>query len=208
MSMIVIIMGKYGFIFSMVFCILFLGFCLFSLTGFCILFQLQILLLVLWLLVWVRLVSFFYFASFRCSFFSSLFIKLFVFFIHFFQLLHWNNLHCFNEIVLLSFLMHVHLFCCSCFSVVIFYQICFALFCCMFIVCWSWLIRLHICCIVSSVMSFVFIVKSVCIPLFMLYTSCSCSYVHLFFSMISNFANTFWFFVMSITFSWSFCIIV
>ena len=34
MSMIVIIMGRYGFIFSMVFCILFLGFCLISGTGY------------------------------------------------------------------------------------------------------------------------------------------------------------------------------
>ena len=131
MSMIVIIMGKYGFIFSMVFCILFLGFCLFNLAGFCILFQLRILLLVVLLLVWVRLVSFFYFASFLCSFFSSLFIRLFVFFMHFFQFLHWNSLHCCSGIVWLFFLMHVHLFCCSCFSVVIFIR--FVLLC--FVVC-------------------------------------------------------------------------
>ena len=51
MSMIVIMIGRYGFIFSMVSCILFFGFCLFSLAGFCILFQLRILLLVVLLLV-------------------------------------------------------------------------------------------------------------------------------------------------------------
>ena len=186
MSMIVIIMGKYGFIFSMVFCILFFCFCLFSLAGFCILFQLRILLLVVLLLVWVRLVSFFYFASFLCSFFSSLFIRLFVFFMHFFQFLHWNSLHFCSGIVWLFFFMHVHLFCCSCFSVVIFYQICFTLFCCMFFVFWSWFMRSHICCIVCSVASPTCIVNNVRIPLFMLYTSssysfCVMAYVHLFF---------------------------